>query len=335
MSTDTLSDVLRAVRLTGAVFFDVDARAPWVAEAPAAREVAPQVMPGSEHVIEYHLVVSGSCYASLIQDSVSTPPVELEAGDFIIFPQGDAHVLSSEPGLRAKPDLDDFKRPTGAQLPVAVYMPIISLRAPDGARDGARARFICGFLGCDARPYNPILATLPRLLHIKREQLAERPLATLTELAVSESKQRRSGSECVLARLSELLFVEAVRIYVDGLPPEQSGWLAGLRDPHVGRALAVLHDRPAEPWTLDELAREVALSRSLLAERFLHFVGVPPIQYLTQWRMQLAAERLCGTTDTLAQIAERVGYGSESAFSRAFKRQVGVAPATFRERGLR
>lgn len=335
MSTDTLSDVLRAVRLTGAVFFDVNACTPWVAESPPARDVADQIMPGSEHVISYHLVAAGGCYASLIEGSCASSPVRLDAGDFIIFPQGDPHVLSSEPGMRGKPELEAFRRPRGAQLPIPVEMPIINFRGRmDEDRESERATLVCGFLGCDARPFNPVLATLPRLLHIPKAKLAERPLANLTTLAMNESKQRRSGSECVLARLSELLFVEAVRIYVDGLPPEQSGWLAGLRDPHVGRALAILHDRPAEPWTLDDLAREVGLSRSLLAERFQHFVGLAPIQYLTQWRMQLAAERLRGTTDTLAQIAERVGYGSESAFSRAFKRLVGVAPAIFRERGL-
>lgn len=334
MSTDTLSDVLRAVRLTGAVFFDVGASAPWVAESPPAREIASQVMPGSEHVISYHLMVAGGCYAGLVSESAG-PPERLEAGDLIIFPQGDPHTLSSEAGLRDQPALESFQRPQGAQLPIPVEMPIINLRAPKTQSGDERATVICGFLGCDARPFNPILATLPRLLHIRRDQLAERPLASLTELAVRESKARRSGSECVLARLSELLFVEAVRVYVDSLPLEQRGWLAGLRDPHVGRALAALHDRPREPWTLDDLAREVALSRSLLAERFIHFVGIPPIQYLTQWRMQLAAERLRSTTDSLAQIADYVGYGSESAFSRAFKRLVGVAPATFRERGLR
>jgi AraC-like DNA-binding protein len=135
----------------------------------------------------------------------------------------------------------------------------------------------------------------------------------------------------VLSRLSELLFVEAVRLYVETIPPEQSGWLAGLRDPHVGRALAALHDRPSHAWTLDDLAQEVALSKSLLAERFQHYVGIAPMQYLAKWRMQLAAERLRNTTDTLAEIADRIGYGSESAFSRAFKRLVGVAPNTFRE----
>jgi AraC-like DNA-binding protein len=205
---------------------------------------------------------------------------------------------------------------------------------------GELCALICGFLGCDRHPYNPLLSTLPRTLVVRREQVARpsldgrpssSPLALLAELALSESKARRSGSECALSRMSELLFLEAIRAHVDTLPAEQRDWLGALRDPHIGKALAALHDRPAEAWSLDDLAREAGLSRSLLAERFAYFVGMPPIQYLTQWRMQLAAERLRATNASLAEIATAVGYGSESAFSRAFKRQVGMAPATFRQ----
>jgi AraC-like DNA-binding protein len=320
MSRDTLSDVLRAVRLTGAVFFDVHASAPWVVEAPAGRDVAPFVMPGSEHVIEYHLVVAGRCYGGLAGET----PHELGEGDLIIFPQGDAHVMASAPGMRATPDLSAFQRPPDQRLPLALQM---------GGK-GDRTSVICGFLGCDSRPFNPLLATLPRTILVRHDAQASRTLTPLVELALAESKQRRSGGECVLSRLSELLFVEAVRSYVETLPAEQNGWLAGLREPQIGRAIALLHERPSHDWSLDELALEVGLSRSLLAERFQHFLGIPPMQYLAKWRMQLAAERLRATTETLAEIADRVGYGSESAFSRAFKRLVGVAPATFRQTRL-
>lgn len=316
MSTDILSDVLRAVRLTGAVFFDITASAPWVAEAPASREIAPLVMPGSGQVIEYHLVVSGSCYSNVIGGA----PHKLEAGDLIIFPQGDSHVVSSDPGMRAAPELSVFHRPTGSQLPVALVE----------RGGGAPTELICGFLGCDEKPFNPLLKALPRVLLVRNEQLKGRALTPLIQLAVAESKGRRPGSECALSRLSELLFIEAIRAYVETLPLEQAGWLSGLRDPHVGSALALLHDRPARAWSIDELAREVGLSKSLLSERFAHFVGSAPMQYLAEWRMQLAAERLRSTTDTLAEIAQQVGYGSESALSRAFKRLVGVAPAVFR-----
>lgn len=320
MSTDTLSDVLRAVRLTAAVFFDFEAGAPWVAEAPSACEVAPFVLPASEHVIEYHLVVEGNCYGGVLGE----PAGLLTAGDLIIFPQGDAHVLSSAPGMREAPELSSFRRPPDVQLPI---------RLREGG-SGERATVICGFLGCDARPFNPLLATLPRTIVVRPAQLNEEQpssLSQLVQLAVAESKARRPGGECVLSRLSELLFVEAIRAHVASLPPEQTGWLGGLRDPHVGRALALLHDRPADAWSIEELAQQAGVSKSLLMERFVHYMGIPPIQYLTQWRMQLAAERLRATTDSMAQIAARIGYSSESAFSRAFKRIAGVAPASFRQ----
>jgi AraC-like DNA-binding protein len=315
--TDTLSDVLRAVRLTGAVFFDVEASAPWVVEAPAVREVASYVLPGAEHVIEYHLVVAGSAYAGIAGE----PPEHVKAGDLVIFPQGDPHVFSSHPGMRTPANPSAHQLPPGTRLPIAMQQ----------GGGGERAALICGFIGCDREPYNPLLATLPRTLIVREEQLTRRPVAPLVAVAVSESKDRRSGGECVLSRLSELLFVEAVRLYVEGLSHDARGWLAGLRDPQIGQALALLHGMPARAWTLEELATEVGMSRSLLAERFVHFAGLPPMQYLAQWRMQLAAERLRSTNDSLAAIAERIGYGSESAFSRAFKRLVGVAPANFRQ----
>jgi AraC-like DNA-binding protein len=323
VSSDTLSDVLRAVRLTGAVFFDVDARAPWVAEAPAARDVAEHILPGSEHVIEYHLLTSGRCHASVVGGA----SVELNAGDLVIFPQGDAHVMSSAPGMRGVLELSVYRRPIGGALPIRFH---------EGG-SGEASTLICGFLGYDARPFNPLLSTLPRTLVMRHEQLSSRPssalasVAKLTELAVVESRARRAGSECMLSRLSELLFVEAIRAHVEMLNPEASGWLAGLRDPHAGKALALLHGRPAHAWSIEELSNEVGLSKSLLIERFVHFTGMPPMQYLAKWRMQLAAERLRATNESLAEIAEHVGYGSESAFSRAFKRMVGVAPANFRK----
>jgi AraC-like DNA-binding protein len=315
--SDTLSDVLRAVRLTGAVFFTVDASAPWVTETPAAREIAAGIIPGAEHVIHYHVVTSGSCWGGI----VGQPPIHLEAGDVIVFPQGDTHVMSSAPGMRGTPDPTLYRR-SETQLP-------IPFRAKGGG--GAPAEVICGFLGCDARPFNPLLATLPRVIHVRRNGDEGGVIAQFVRLALAETAARRAGGECMLARLSELLFVEVVRRYLTTLPPENVGWLSGLRDESVGRALARLHDRPAHPWSLEDLAREVGMSRSALAERFAHFVGVPPMQYLAQWRMQLAASLLSGTAIGMAELADRVGYGSEAALSRAFKRWVGVAPSLWRQ----
>jgi AraC-like DNA-binding protein len=321
MSTDTLSAVLRAVRLTGAVFFSVDAAAPWVAESPAGHELGPQLMPGAEHIIEYHVITAGTCWGGVVDGA----PVRLDAGDIIVFPQGDAHVMSSAPGMRGMPSPELFRRASQTRMPVFVEM-------NGGGSD--RAELICGFLGCDARPFNPLLATLPRVMHVRRGPEQDGVLEQFVKLALSESLAQRAGSDVVLARLSELMFVEVVRRYIGTLPPGNVGWLAGLRDESVGRVLGVLHDRPAHPWSLEDLAREVGVSRSVLAERFTHFVGVPPMQYLAQWRMQLASTLLSSTTQSLAEIADRVGYGSEAALSRAYKRWVGVAPAEWR-RGRR
>jgi AraC-like DNA-binding protein len=314
--TDPLSDVLRAVRLTSAVFFSVDCTNPWVAETPSGRELGPYIMPGVEHVIEYHVVTSGGCWAGIVDE----PAVQLSAGDIIVFPQGDSHVMSSAPGMRGEPQPEAFRAMNQGRLPIALS---IHGGGPE------RTNLICGFLGCDARPFNPLLATLPRVIHLRSESVSD-AIRRLVELALSESSSPKAGSHCVLSHLSELLFVEVVRRHVASLPPEETGWFAGLRDPHIGQALQKLHEAPARAWTLEELAKQVGLSRSTLAERFNHLVGVPPIQYLAKWRIQLAASLLRSTRDSLAQIAERVGYGSEVALSHAFKRQVGVAPTTYR-----
>jgi AraC-like DNA-binding protein len=204
----------------------------------------------------------------------------------------------------------------------------------EGGGGPARTDVVCGFLGCDARPFNPVLASLPRMLHLRRA--AEAPdrdrLPQLIEFALSESRQGRSGAKCVLLRLSEVLFVEVVRRHVDSLPAGHTGWLAGLRDPVVGYALALLHERPAEAWTLARLARDAGASRSALADRFTHFVGLPPMRYLTQWRLQLAARMLSDGEAKVSAVALDVGYESEAAFSRAFKKTVGSSPAAWRRR---
>ena len=317
VSTDVLSDVLRAVRLTGAVYFDFELSSPWVAQAPPSREIAATVMPGAERVIEYHLIARGACWAEV----VGQPPIRLNEGDFIVFPQGDAHVLSSAPGMRATPDMSMFARPT-TPLPLVYEV---------GGGGPERARIICCFLGCDERPFNPLLAALPTVIHLSAagHEAATGWLAMLLNSAVRESGSARAGSENILARLSELMFVEALRRYIEALPPAQTGWLAGLRDPVVGQALAAIHARPTETWTVERLARLAGVSRSVLAERFTEMVGQPPMHYLALWRMQLAS-RLLAEGGQVASVAAAVGYESEAAFSRAFKRLVGHAPATWR-----
>jgi len=318
LSCDTLSEVLRAVRLTGAVFFDVEASSPWVEQSPPGKVIASTVLPGVQHLISYHVVVEGSCFGGLI----GKPPVLLEAGDVIVFPHGDAHVMSSAPGMLSPPRLENYTPPPRTQLP----MPVKS-----GGGGSERAHLVCGFLGCDVRPFNPLISTLPRLLHVRDGDGAKRGwLSHFVQVALAESRDKRAGGESVLARLSELMFVQAIRRHLEAMPNEQTGWLAGLRDPYVGRALAVLHERPTHDWSLDELAREAALSRSALADRFGRLVGKPPMMYLAQWRMQIAAGLLARGAKVSA-VASEVGYDSEAAFNRAFKRFVGIPPATWRD----
>jgi AraC-like DNA-binding protein len=194
------------------------------------------------------------------------------------------------------------------------------------------ARIVCGFLGCDARPFNPLLSALPQVLVVNER--GGGTISELVRLAVAESKQPRMGGQCVLGHLSEVMFVDVVRRHLESLPSEQTDWLAALRDQFVGRALAALHASPTRDWTLESLAREVGLSRSALAERFTAFVGQPPMQYLARWRMQLAATYLMNGIESVAEIAERVGYESEAAFSRAFKKAVGVSPGQWRKHRL-
>jgi AraC-like DNA-binding protein len=323
MGTDVLSDILSAVRLSGSVFFDVTAKSPWVAEAPPAAQIANEVAPGAQHAIEYHVVTRGTCWISLVGDA-AFEPVKLEEGDIAVIPHGDAHVVSSEPGMRAKPDFDIHRRPDDANA-----LPFALRTGGEGASD---THVICGFFSCDARPFNPLLNSLPRFMRLRRDasQASQSLLDQFIRFVTAETGNKRAGSQSVLNRLSELMFVEVIRLHMDQLANNSTGWLAGLRDPVVGRALALLHERPAHPWTLEELAAQAAASRSALADRFAQLVGCPPIQYLTQWRMQIAARRLADPGAKIAAIAHEVGYESEAAFSRAFKKIVGRSPSQWR-----
>ncbi|HXS10225.1 MAG TPA: AraC family transcriptional regulator [Candidatus Krumholzibacteria bacterium] len=328
MSGDTLSDLLRAVRLRGALFFYVEGAHPWVAETPNQQEVIPAILPGVDHMMEFHGVARGSCWAAIAGET----PVRLDEGDLVIFPQGDAHVMSSAPGLRAKNvDPGVFFTPRPPQLPFALNMNDegdMTALLDGGGRD--KTTIVCGFLGCDARPFNPLLAALPRIIQMRGLAQESSWVGTFLRSVVEESNRKRPGGEAVLERMSEMLFVEVLRRYVDSMPADATGWLAGMRDASVGRALAVMHDRPAHAWTIERLGEQVGLSRSSLHERFVHFIGQPPMQYLAAWRMQLAAASLRDTDAKVIEVALHVGYENEAAFSRAFRRAVGESPAAWR-----
>lgn len=312
---DPLSDLLRVLRLDGAFFYAVKAGGPWGVEACESRQLRPLIMPRAEHLISYHIVTQGVCYGGLAGAEL----VELNPGDVIVFPHGDAHVMTSHPGMKAVP------RERGSvpeRFPETVVLGTGAVRAT--------TMFVCGFLGCDLRPFNPLLASLPRRMHMRG--LSNTWLGNFTRQVTEESQATRAGADTVLTRLAELMFIEVVRKYLDELGPNQTGWLAGLRDEVVGRALTLLHARPGHPWTLAELAQETASSRSKLVERFTELVGQPPMQYLTRWRMQVAANRLLESQAKVAAVGADVGYESEAAFSRAFKKATGLAPGAWRSR---
>jgi AraC-like DNA-binding protein len=318
-----LSDVLRVIKLTGALFFKVDASSPWSVEVPWASAFAHIILPRAQHVISYHVITEGSGWVSIGEDR----PIEFAAGDVLVIPHQDPYAMRSAPGVCSGLTMDDtldfFGAMAAGQLPLAIT---------EGGGGPERTRYVCGYLGCDARPFNPLLAALPRLMRIPRASRAPSALLDrLIELTLAEIHAQRAGAECVRLRLSELMFVEVVRCYVETLPPEQTGWLAGLRDPAVGRALSLLHAQAARAWTLEELARQAGVSRSVLAGRFMSTLGCPPMQYLTRWRVQLAARLLADGGGKVAAVARDVGYASEAAFSRSFKRIAGISPAEWRD----
>jgi AraC-like DNA-binding protein len=322
MPLDVLSDVLRAVRLTGVVFFDFLLTAPWVAEAPPSREIIDLVLPGSERLIEYHLILGDSAWGQ----AIGGEPIHLRDGDLLLFPQGDPHVLSSAPGMRSAPDMSIYAR-SSTPLPLVYEL--------GAGRDDRRTRVICGFFGCDERPYNPLLTALPPVIHLPAAESdgTHRPLGAMLEGAIREERRGQPGTENVLARLSELMLVDAIRRYLVALPGTQRSWLAGLRDPVVGRALEVIHGAPGDSWTIEGLGRAIGVSRSVLAARFTDMVGHPPMHYLTLWRMQLAS-RMLHDGRQVVDVAGTVGYESEAAFSRAFKKLMGVPPVQWRRRVL-
>ena len=313
---DALSDVLRVTQLTGGVFFDAEFRAPWCVAARMEAGLCAPFLGPTAHLIPYHYVVSGELLIALENQEAA----RLRPGEMVLFPNNDLHVMGS-----------DLSRPpiSAAELLAGVH--------GDGpyhirhGGDGASTRLICGYLGCLSARGNPIFSALPASMKISAEQSRESLwFRALFEYAANEMPRGAAGAATILAKVSELLFVEAVRRYARELPVGRTGWLAGLQDEVVSRALALLHGHVARDWNVDSLGREVGLSRSALAERFVSVIGVPPMQYLAQWRMQVAALSLQSTSMSLARVAERVGYQSEAAFSRAFKKAYGAAPAAWR-----
>ncbi|MCV7224398.1 AraC family transcriptional regulator [Mycolicibacterium elephantis] len=315
---DPLSDVLRTTPLRGGVFLHAEFSEPWCLSTRVRPETCAPYLGRTAEIIPYHFVVEGRLRVQMPGDS----PFELRAGELVMFPRNDLHLLGGDLRLRPVASDDVVKPPVGGRLS--------AIRIGGG---GAPTRIVCGFLGGDNLGRNPVVAALPSALRLHLGQGGQAQWIRSTfSYAAEEIATGRLGSETVLAKISELLFVEAVRRYAEGLPAEHTGWLGGLRDPYVSHALSLLHARPGDPWTAEALSREVALSRSALADRFNRLIGVPPMQYLTHWRMHIAAHELRQGNRSTLQLAKRVGYDSEAAFSRAFKRETGMPPAAWRRR---
>jgi AraC-like DNA-binding protein len=322
---DPLSDLLRTVRLSGALFFVWEVSFPYAMPIPGGEAFAPTLLPGAQQIISYHIVTHGFCFGAV----PGKAPFRLEAGDVLLVPHGDPYVMASSARgcaaarLELAPALAFFRQMAADARPSVV-------REGGGGKEFTRV--VCGFLGCDLRPFNPALAALPTLVHLRRpaQARARERLEALIEITLAEVHEPAPGGQSVLLRLGELMFLEVLRRCLTELPNRDRGWLTGLRDPLVGRALWLLHRDPARAWTLAELASELGVSRSNLAQCFTRMVGEPPMHYLSRWRIQLATRLLSESAAKMATIAHDVGYGSEAAFSRAFKRCVGVAPAVWR-----
>jgi AraC-like DNA-binding protein len=331
---DVLSEVLGAVRLGGSAFFTTEFSAPWAVSSPNPQLLASIVMPNAEHMSVFHILVEGAC----LVECGACGPIRMQSGDFVMFPQGHSHTMRSDENAQTTRLAHVLSRPSSDALPHVSF-----------GGGGRTSRFICGYLNCNQR-FAPLFDALPPMLIIQRRanygrvqapdgrtyDLAAMPgesttwLRTTLTFAIQEALAGRPGSTVMLGRLTELIFVEIIRQYMQQLSPDDRGWLAALKDPQVGKALRLIHEAPMRPWTVEALAREVGTSRSALAQRFTRLLGESPMKYVSGWRMHLAKQMLRDRGDKIQAIAQRIGYESEPAFNRAFKKATGCPPATWR-----
>ncbi|HWL64328.1 MAG TPA: AraC family transcriptional regulator [Steroidobacteraceae bacterium] len=312
---DGVIDLLQSTRLSGGVFLDAEFSAPWcVFSGVTAEEVAPFVA-APTHIISYHYI----CAGRMVLELDDHEPVPVESGEVVLLPHNEAHRLASAPGLPPVSAEQFLEHGDAASLSRIVY-----------GGGGETTRMLCGFLASEV-PNDPVLRVLPRVMKVR---IADAPSSAWIESTMRFGAQEiaggLAGSPALLARLAELLFVEAVRRYIASQPPGECGWQAGIFDPMIGRALALLHRRLGQRWTAEDLAHAVGMSRSAFADRFTRIMGESPMRYLAAQRLQAAARRLEASSDSIARIAFEVGYESEAAFNRAFRRAFGAPPATWR-----
>ncbi len=314
---DALSEMLSAVRMTGAIFMTAEFTAPWGFSTPPAEQVARILAPGTERLVSYHLVTEGHAFVQIPGE----PELRVDAGEIVVIPHGQAHTFGNGKSDALSDGAETLRQHVAGQLH--------DLR---GGAGGVATKFICGFFGCERHAERLFLAGLPATIKINiRDDVTGAWLESTIRYLVSQSQQGLPGRNILLSKMAEAIFIQTLRRYVETLSAEHTGWLAAARDPIAGSSLAHLHRRPSHPWTMDLLATEVGTSRSVLAERFTRYLGEPPLTYLARWRMQLAARKLQMSKDTVLQVALDVGYESEAAFNRAFKREFGSPPARYRK----
>jgi len=314
MPVDALSDVLRVIHMSGGMFFRLQLKAPYSITGLDAEIMRKTFAPGADHMLPFHLVTHGPIWFTV----AGAGKVLLQTGDIIVMPQGAGHAVCD---AQEGPDPVDV---TTLQDRVTGFPPTLVWEGP-----GAEARVLCGFFNCHGRLFNPLMESLPEVVVIREDPQRTPWLAATLKRTFDETLQDRPGGAALVERLAGLLFMEVVQRHLE--ESASGGWLTALSDPVLGKVLQLIHQQPAQSWTVEELARRGGVSRSVLADRFAEMVGMSPIKYLTAWRMELAAARLLESADTLAEIAADVGYESEPSFSRAFKRYVGQAPAGWRD----
>jgi len=318
---DILSDILESIHIKGALYFEVEAGQPWVLVNPPMNLIGSFMLPEVEHVIPFHIMLDGAGWAQ--SENKLVPPVKLESGDVVMFPMGSSHMLTSNTNIWHGNAADvSFYEQTAAKKEPFTVVKI--------GEQGDRSKFVCGYIGFDAKPLNPMLNTLPEMLVVKEHMTEKGLMKQLLLSTLSEMLKSSEGAKNIVTKLSELIFTQALRQHLENIVDTQSqGWLSAIRDEQIGKALIFIHKEPFKKWNLATLAKECGMSRSSLAERFNHYVGQPPMQYINRWRMQLAS-KLLSDGMSIAGVAEHIGYSSESAFQKAFKRYVGLTAGEWR-----
>jgi AraC-like DNA-binding protein len=302
---DLLSEVLQDLRLARASYCRSEFTAPWGVEMPYAEGV------------RFHFVAEGTiCMLTAGQE-----PLWLEAGDLVLLPHGTGHAIADEPRRRPQPLKELAPQLVGN-----------STYRLAGGRGGPRSLVVCCTIAFDGPTAHPLLELLPDVLVVRGSTQHESSLPILLNLLASEVASQRIGSATIMTRLADIVMTQIVRAWIETRPFELSGWPAAVRDPQIGAALARIHRQPGDAWTVDTLAVAAGMSRSLFSERFATLLGVAPARYLLQWRMRLGAVWLKNETMTIAEIASRLGYASDAAFSRAFKRFMGLSPGSLRSK---